>query len=275
MGYQVKWVEEHLGITRKALRCYEAAGILPPNENGAYRSYDDDDIKQIWMIRVLQGMGFTIKEIANLINDEESDLNQAITKKIEDLKLEILEKERHLGYAEQIKMLGRFPSFPKELGNITYQEFSENALENWNARNDPEFIAMMEIQKILSNPPEEWEKTKLGKVLFALISGANLEAYEDNIVASSLICAIIERRELGFSHPEVQLLVKVLYEAILKDDPQLGEVDIKSFIRVYSSNFIAGDIGEIQKKRYGEEGCMFLANALAVFGGYENYDAIE
>lgn len=275
MGYQVKWVEEHLGVTRKALRCYEAAGILPQNKNRAYRSYDDDDIKQIWTIRVLQGMGFTIKEIANLVHDEKADLDQAITKKIEDLKLEILEKERHLGYAEQIKLLGRFPIFPKELGKITYQEFSENALANWNARNDPEFIAIMEIQKILNTPQEEWEHTKLGSLLFQLLSGANPEAYEDAIVASSLISAIIDRRNLGFTHPEVQLLVKVLYEALLKEDPEIGEVDIKSFIRVFSSNFVAGDIAEIQKKRHGEEGCMFLANALAVFGGYENYDAIE
>lgn len=30
MGYQVKWVEEHLGVTRKALRIYEEKGLMPP-----------------------------------------------------------------------------------------------------------------------------------------------------------------------------------------------------------------------------------------------------
>lgn len=28
MGYKVKWVEEHLGISRKALRNYERLGLM-------------------------------------------------------------------------------------------------------------------------------------------------------------------------------------------------------------------------------------------------------
>ena len=32
MGYQVKWVEEHLGVTRKALRIYEEKSLMPKNE---------------------------------------------------------------------------------------------------------------------------------------------------------------------------------------------------------------------------------------------------
>ena len=31
MGYKVKWVEEHLGVSRKALRGFEKAGLMPKN----------------------------------------------------------------------------------------------------------------------------------------------------------------------------------------------------------------------------------------------------
>lgn len=69
MGYRVKWVEENLGVSRKALRLFEKKGLMPEN-NGGYRDYSDEDIDRIWRIRVLQGMGFTLSEIERLANDE-------------------------------------------------------------------------------------------------------------------------------------------------------------------------------------------------------------
>ena len=73
MGYKVKWVEDHLGVSRKALRGFEEAGLMPPNEAGKYRDYDDDDLDRIWAIRLLQGMGFTLKDIASFIAQLEND----------------------------------------------------------------------------------------------------------------------------------------------------------------------------------------------------------
>ena len=54
LGYKVKWVEDNLGVTRKALRVFEKANLMPENKDGQYRDYDDDDIDRIWTIRVLQ-----------------------------------------------------------------------------------------------------------------------------------------------------------------------------------------------------------------------------
>ena len=47
MGYKVKWVEENLGVSRKALRNFEKHGLMPANEGGAYRDYSDEDIERI------------------------------------------------------------------------------------------------------------------------------------------------------------------------------------------------------------------------------------
>ena len=52
MGYKVKWVEDHLGVSRKALRGFEEAGLMPPNKDGKYRDYDDDDLDRIWAIKL-------------------------------------------------------------------------------------------------------------------------------------------------------------------------------------------------------------------------------
>ena len=70
MGYKVKWVEDNLGVTRKALRVFEKAGLMPENKESRYRDYDDDNIDRIWTIRVLQGMGYSIKEISDLVSDD-------------------------------------------------------------------------------------------------------------------------------------------------------------------------------------------------------------
>lgn len=60
MWYKIKWVEDKLGVTRKALRVFEKAGFMPRNKGGQYRDYDDDDIDYIWTIRVLQEMRYSI-----------------------------------------------------------------------------------------------------------------------------------------------------------------------------------------------------------------------
>lgn len=48
MGYSVKWVKEHLGITLKALRYYEKEKLLPVegtrNPTNNYREYTEEDI---------------------------------------------------------------------------------------------------------------------------------------------------------------------------------------------------------------------------------------
>ena len=85
MGYKVKWVEDNLGVTRKALRVFEKAGLMPENKGGQYRDYDDDDIDHIWTIRVLQGMGYSIKEICDMVTDDGFDFDTSISQKVEQL----------------------------------------------------------------------------------------------------------------------------------------------------------------------------------------------
>ena len=85
LGYKVKWVEDNLGITRKALRVFVKAGLMPENKGGQYRDYDDDDIDRIWTIRVLQGMGYSIKEICDMVSDDEFDFDTSISQKVEQL----------------------------------------------------------------------------------------------------------------------------------------------------------------------------------------------
>lgn len=86
MGYKVKWVEDHLGISRKALRNYERLGLMPPNKGGKYRDYSDEDIDRIWSIKLLQGVGYSLTEIRELMDNPEADFINQSQKKLLSLK---------------------------------------------------------------------------------------------------------------------------------------------------------------------------------------------
>jgi DNA-binding transcriptional MerR regulator len=100
-------ISELTGATRKAIRHYEAIGLIPvPERLGKYRVYTDRDVVLIWMIKRAQAVGFTLSELTellaykakhnkfsldiarDLINKKRDELNKEmarITKQNEDL----------------------------------------------------------------------------------------------------------------------------------------------------------------------------------------------
>jgi DNA-binding transcriptional MerR regulator len=54
---------ERAGTTTRALRYYEARGLLPARRTGnGYRTYDEEDLKLLRQIRTLQDFGFDLEE---------------------------------------------------------------------------------------------------------------------------------------------------------------------------------------------------------------------
>lgn len=277
MGYKVKWVEDNLGVTRKALRVFEKAGLMPENKGGKYRDYDDDDIDRIWMIRVLQGMGYSIKEIVEMVSDEEFDFDTSISQKVVQLEEKKAELERHLGYAKTIKLTGRFPSRPKRMGDVKFEDFQNNAIDRWNISGDPQSEAYAQLaETILSKPAEEWDKSDLGRMLSVLETLKNMDL--DLLIAEHVLPkAICKRKSLGANNPDIQLMVKLIYEnqnALYQSLGIEGEMNAKQFSRFYSSSFLSGDIAKIKTSEYTEEDCEFIVEAVSVFGGYKNYDEL-
>lgn len=275
MGYKVKWVEDNLGVTRKALRVFEKAGLMPENEGRQYRDYDDDDIDRIWMIRVLQGMGYSIKEIVEMTADEEFDFDVSISQKVVQLEEKKAELERHLGYAKTIKLTGRFPSRPKRMGDVKFDDFQNNAIDSWNITGDPESETYAQLaETILSKSAEEWDNSDLGRMLSVLEMLKNMDP--DLIIAEYVLPkAICERKALGANHPDIQLMVKLMFEnqnALCQSLDMEGNMDAKQFSRLFSSSFLNGDIAKIKTREYSEEDCEFIADAISVFGGYKNYN---
>lgn len=274
MGYKVKWVEEHLGVTRKALRGFEEKGLMPKNTSGQYRDYTDEDIDRIWEIKLLQGMKFTLDEIVKIKNNHFYDFEDSIAQKVKQLEKEVAEKELYLGYSKTIKLLGKFPSRPKEMGSVKFDDFIKKSINEWNVNSDPQIKRQQEnLDMILNMSEEELSDTDMGRMLDSLIQlGSDMSKWEQLLTEKVLPKAIVSRISLGPSHPEVQLLVKIMYES---RDPQLENITTQEFARYTSSYYIVGDIARMREREYGKEGCKFIADAIAVFSGYKNYDALE
>lgn len=274
MGYKVKWVEENLGITRKTLRVFEDHGLMPKNEEGQYRDYSEEDINRIWSIRVLQGIGYSLKEIADMKEDENCDFMDSLEEKIKELEDEMKKLEQHLGYAKTIKLTGRFPHHPKVWGSITFNDFKEKSLSEWNMMDEPKTKECQEIAElILTRPQEEWQNTDIGRMLLLLESISNVDP---DVILSECILprAIIKRMELGAAHAEIQLLMKMIYENQVALLPDIKDMSQQQFARFYSSSYIAGDFARIKEKDFGREACEFVAEAAAIFGGFDSYESL-
>lgn len=65
IGQVANW----LSVTVQAIRYYEREGLLPrvPRNSAGYRQYDADLLKRIGFIRHAQEVGFTPREIADLL----------------------------------------------------------------------------------------------------------------------------------------------------------------------------------------------------------------
>lgn len=276
MGYQVKWVEKNLGITRKALRTYEDKGLIPKNEHGKYRNYSDNEIKALWLIKVINGIGYSLNEIRDIINNQDYDFLERLPEKIEKLYREKEEIEKRIGYAEMIKLTGGFPSMPKEMGTVKFDDFYHNSLEKWNVNADDKTKAAKNFidfcQNLSSKEPTEEDVDEL--LNYISILAENSEMLDLFLYANDVFLGIIKQKEKGKDSHEIQSLIHHLYEKT-KEMSQSKDLSVKSFVRLLASSFINGDIGKLNQNNLGKENCAFIADALAVFGGYASYSEIE
>lgn len=68
-------------------------------------------------------------------------------------------------------------------------------------------------------------------------------------------------------------MIKMIYEN-QKTINGLEDISEKQFARFYSSSFLSGDVAKVKTIEFSEQECEFIAEAVSIFGGYKNYDAL-
>nr|WP_314533551.1 MerR family transcriptional regulator [uncultured Pseudomonas sp.] len=93
------------GTTIKAIRHYEAIGLLPaPQRQGQYRVYSTQNVELLMFIKCAQQLGFKLKELQEILSGHVGDAlpweraDQAIADKKQELALKIAAlQEMHVG----------------------------------------------------------------------------------------------------------------------------------------------------------------------------------
>ena len=156
------------------------------------------------------------------------------------------------------------------IGSIQYDDFIQYARENWNFYDDPQIAPCLEMaEKLADKKPEEWTLEDLSELQLE-----RLESFMDmqtTYLKGAYYKLISELQFMDYNSETVQTVVKLLYEHFADSDLV---VDKQVFARYQASHFLDGILAVINERNYGKSGCLFIAKAIAYFGGYESIDEI-
>ncbi len=266
MGYSVDWVKNNMGITRKALLVYEDKKLIDPvkNPNNNYREYSDEDLERIWGIKMLVELGYSIREIIDIDNSQDFDFYESLEEKIKVLNEKKDRLEQLIGYARAIKVMGRIPT-PLKMGSMKFEEFIQYVHETWNVNSDPQIGMLQQMtEKFLKRPEVEWTEEDLNHLMESM-GGLEIDTL---LTMNDLHNELAKRKNLEVFHPEVQTIVKVLYDYSCKYifSEYLDVFTPQKFADHIGNSFTDGDIALINEKEYGKDACQFIAKAIKYFG---------
>lgn len=276
VGYKVKWVEDHLGISRKALRNYEKLGLMPPNIGGKYRDYSDEDIDRIWSIKILQGVGYSLAEIRELMDNKEADFYKSISDKVVELERKRDDITNFIEFAKTIKLTGRVPT-TKQVGSIRYSEFMEYSRENWNFYIEPKAASYLDAMELIQDAKEqELSEIDVDRLESLAKLMGDYQEMQHTYTINAYYQILSRMQSLEFKSEVVQTVVEQLFCFLSESDSakEIGEKFTRVFFAKYTAPFFleGSDIGEINISTYGREGAEFIARAIAFFGGFDSID---
>lgn len=96
--FTITQLAREFGITTRAMRFYEAQGLISPSRSGTSRIYSSRDRVRLKLVLRGKRLGFTLKEIANILDMYDAEPGEAgqlqyMLDRLQDQR-DILEKQR-------------------------------------------------------------------------------------------------------------------------------------------------------------------------------------
>ena len=91
--YQVREFADMAGVTVRTLQYYDRIGVLEPSEktDAQHRLYERKDLLKLQQIMTLKQLGFTLKEIKQMIQHPEYDLRGALSAQKQAIDAQIMQ----------------------------------------------------------------------------------------------------------------------------------------------------------------------------------------
>ena len=95
---------EAASVTRRAVQVYEEMGLVKSTgkTSRGYLLYDEDAQERIMTIRRYQGLGFSLKEVQEIIDASSEVKREALLDRIEKLKIEGQNIENQIKIAREL-----------------------------------------------------------------------------------------------------------------------------------------------------------------------------
>ena len=208
------------------------------------------------------------------MNDPAFDFDDVIAEKVAELEEQHDKTMRYLEFAKTIKLTGCVPTTTK-LGSVRFDDFLAHARENWNFYDDPKTAPFMKVaDTLISKEPREWSADDVDRVL-EMFENFTSEDMMHTYALHGYYQVISDMRDLGHDSDTVQRVVRLLHEYLISHntEPELDGEITPQFVAKYTVPFfLGGDTAVLYKRNYGEDGCLFIAQALAYYGGYDIKD---
>jgi len=133
---KIKQASQLTGVPASTIRYHEQQGLLPKANRkiNGYREYNEQDIEKIKLIKYCQSLGFNIKEISALIDDEQPKDHNVILANLDRKQTEIKEVLQQMTVKlSQIKKLQSVLSKSWSVGECLNQQQIKDLIENTEA----------------------------------------------------------------------------------------------------------------------------------------------
>ncbi|WP_328304186.1 MerR family transcriptional regulator [Actinomycetospora sp. NBC_00405] len=137
--WTVGQVAERSGVTVRTLHHYDEVGLLRPGRRSAsgYRLYTDEDLVRLQHVVVYRRLGFSLEEVAVLLDDPEADVaghlrrqRAAVMSRLDELGELVTAIDRAL--EAEVSGIQLTPAEQRELFGEGYkEEYQEEARERW------------------------------------------------------------------------------------------------------------------------------------------------
>ena len=269
MIYTKGWIARNLGITRETIQYYEDQGLLKAcgrlNTRNNRIEYEEKDVDKIWSIKVLRDIGYTIKEIKDIIHNPSFDFYASITKKAEQLEEEVNKKTACLEFVKTIKHTGRIPVI-NQLGCMKYEDFINYVKESWNIYADPDIGPYMRmVDKLNSKESNKLNPEDLKK--FAELS-EDIEKKMELFGLHGYFQVISDMREMDPASDTVQSVVGLLHKYSREHFSEVMTRNNESYC-IFAAQLISllrrSDTAKMYEEFFGKDGCMFIEKALIIY----------
>ncbi len=129
----VKEVSNLTHVSVRTLHYYDRIGLLKPTEvtESGYRYYDDAAVERLRWIGLYQEIGFSLKQIAEILDADDESRNALLRKQIEEMEEKRLKLENRILIAKGMEMIGvktmNFEGFERD----KIDEYSAQAKLQW------------------------------------------------------------------------------------------------------------------------------------------------